>query len=287
MPTPANDFFNKLEGTWANKLNGEWQDTLGWNFISQPKFGQAGLDDFMMRHDQMRESISFKRLGVARNVGVTGEAGFWAGMAYTIGIRNLAGEDIHQEMGHILMQVEDQNGDTIQPLEAPILRQASIPRANAVLTPGKLFIGSVVGAPDIYDAYPSAGLNAPLQQRIDTGFQEHQNASKAAGGPDFRQPITWLATQFPGPVLGTADWVFDFHEDTNNDSMASGERVGNPVGVGDLLSAFWIGDRIFDEGEVEILQYAQVVDVKFNGIRWPHTAVNSLFKQPAAPAAEA
>lgn len=73
----ANDFFNRLQGVWQNKLDGKWQDNFGWNFISQPKLNVPGSSDFGMRVDQMRETIEFKKLGgLARNIGITGEAGF-------------------------------------------------------------------------------------------------------------------------------------------------------------------------------------------------------------------
>ena len=61
----------------------------------------------------------------------------------------------------------------------------------------------------------------------------------------------------------------------------SAERVPNPVGVGDLLSDFWIGKRKingFDQ-EIDILQYVQKVDLIFNGMNWPHVAVNTLVKK--------
>ena len=58
--TIANDFFNRLIGTWENKINGEWKNQFGWDFISQPKFGDPSKDDFTMRVDQMLETITFK-----------------------------------------------------------------------------------------------------------------------------------------------------------------------------------------------------------------------------------
>ncbi len=61
--TIANEFFDKLEGTWMNKLDDEWKDEFGWNFISQPQPGGAGGSDFEMRFDQMRETIKFEKLG--------------------------------------------------------------------------------------------------------------------------------------------------------------------------------------------------------------------------------
>ena len=81
--TITNDFFDRLEGVWENKLDGQWVDQFGWNLISQPQLGGNGPEDFNIRIDKMRETISFRRLpGCARNIGITGQAGFWQGMAY-------------------------------------------------------------------------------------------------------------------------------------------------------------------------------------------------------------
>lgn len=283
MATPTNEFFNKLEGTWMNKLGDAWDSSLGWSFISQPRLGQAGPMDFMMRTDMMRETITFKKLGVARNVGIDGQAGFWDGMSYVIEIKNSGGDDIHQEMGHFLLEVKDREpdgGETQKLLRAPIIRQASIPRANAILTPGELRIGNVGEAQDIYDGKPTA-RDPDLQKRIDAELAVVQLDVSEKGGPNLQEPLTWLREQHPVLVPGTIDWVFDFHKSNDNDSMASGQRVDNPVGIGSLLSAFWIGDRRVVGEDVSILQYAQVVDIRFNGMNWPHTAVNTLFKQPA------
>lgn len=61
--TVTNQFFDRLEGVWENKIDGRWQDTFGWNFISQPKLGDPRRGDFTMRFDQMRETITFTKLG--------------------------------------------------------------------------------------------------------------------------------------------------------------------------------------------------------------------------------
>ena len=82
----TNDFFNRLPGTWANRLGDEWHDTLGWNFISQPQKGNPKTGDFDIQFHQMLETITFKEIGTPRNVGITGEAGFWHAMAYEISI---------------------------------------------------------------------------------------------------------------------------------------------------------------------------------------------------------
>ena len=69
--TITNDFFDRLEGVWENKLDGQWVDQFGWNLISQPQLGGSGPEDFNIRIDKMRETISFRRLpGSARNIGI-------------------------------------------------------------------------------------------------------------------------------------------------------------------------------------------------------------------------
>lgn len=278
--TTANDFFNRLEGKWQNKLNERWQNDLGWNFISQPKLGEVGESDFEMRFDQMRETVTFKQLpGTARNIGIKGEAGHWAAMAYEVAIETPAGDGIHHEMGHFLMNVQA-DGASKDALEAPIIRQATIPRANAMLTAGTLRPGAIDANDDIYSAKPDT-TDPTLQNDIDHAFATEQANVTKLGGPDLESPLTWLKTKFAARPQsgGFPDWVFEFRHDTDPSQMASGQRVKNPVGIGHLLSDFWIAMAEEGGSTIVTLQYAQRVNLSFNGFEWPHVAVNTLIKQ--------
>lgn len=280
--TLANKFFNKLEGTWQNKLNGDWQDNLGWSVISQPKINNPATDDFNIRVDQMRETITFKKIGSARNIGVTGEAGFWQSLAYEVSIETPEGEGIHHEMGHFLMSIKE-DGNTFENFTAAIIRQATIPRANSFMTHGHLLIGSITHAIAAQngDAFYSARTvvnNQTLQDKIDTELLVAQQDVTGKNGPNLMKPLEWLADTLANNVVGT-DWVFSFRNDMQPSQMASGQRVESPVTIGNLLSDFWIGHRSIDNDEKEILQYIQKVDLGFNGVDWPHVAVNTLIKQ--------
>lgn len=282
--TITNDFFDRLEGTWENTLFGEPQDNFGWNFISQPSVDQASFDDFHMASNRMRETITFERLpGTARNVGVSGEAGHWQAMSYEVNITDVDTEDgIHHEVGHFLLRVEP-DGQTPHELHGDIIRQAAIPRANAIMTTGVLRPGRLVDAIEIYDARPQTD-NPALQAAIDAEFDLRNGDVTGRGGPNLDQPLTWLQTILPG-TGEEQDWVFAFRNDRDPSQMAHGQRVINPVGIGNLLSDFWIAKRKVDdpesgeEVEIDILQYAQVVNLIFNRIEWPHMAVNTLVKQ--------
>ena len=276
--TIVNQFFDRLEGVWQNKL-ADWLDDLGWNFISQPKLNHPGGSDFEMRFDQMREKIEFKKLGgQARNIGITGEAGFWQAMSYEISISTPADAAIHHEMGHFLLSVLE-SGQTHGAVRGEVIRQATIPRANAMMTTGELTQGNIAQAVEIYDAKPQA--NGPtLQGQIDTEFAAKQTAIGGLGGPDFQQPLTWLQTKPAAANPVGNDWVFAFRNDTNPSQMAHGQRVVNPVAIGNLLSDFWIGERVIGGTDMDVLQYAQKVNLIFHGIEWPHVAVNTLIKQP-------
>ena len=279
--TTTNEFFNRLEGVWKNKVNTEWQDHLGWNFISQPELGMEGEGDFVMRFDQMRETITFKQLpGTARNVGIKGEAGHWAAMAYEVAIETPSGDGIHHEMGHFLMNVQA-DGTTKEDLKAPIIRQATIPRANAMMTTGTLKPGRINPGKDIYGAKPVTTAPA-LQIAIDEEFANKRKEVIRLRGPDLEKPLTWLKDQIAARPRTNSfrDWVFEFRDDKDPSQMASGQRVENPVGIGNLLSDFWIGAREIDGSLIVTLQYAQKVNLKFNGIDWPHLAVNTLVHQP-------
>lgn len=305
--TPTNDFFNKLKGKWQNKLNGVWQDNWGWNIISQPMPGQTSTADFALRVDPMRETIVFKKLGVARNVGIGGEEGFWDGMSYEISIRNPLIEDpnghpdgkaIHQEMGHFLIRVisEKEPFALLPPehsgnkLKGQIIRQAAIPRANSFMTHGILTIGSVEDAlkstfEDI-DLFYNPKIKTDdnvLQNQVNLQFQNAQQRINAVGGPNLEKLVSFL-DQIPVTApqrrsRNTKDWVFSFRQSSSPTEMASGQRVPNPVSIGNLLSDFWIGDRGENNERIEILQYNQKVNIGFNQVEWPHAAVNTLIKQ--------
>ena len=280
--TITNDFFDRLEGVWENKLDGQWVDQFGWNLISQPQLGGSGPEDFNIRIDKMRETISFRRLpGSARNIGITGQAGFWQGMAYQIDITNPQGDEIHQEMGHFLLQVKE-DGETAEELTGTIIRQATIPRANAMMTFGILRPGSIS---DDVTAQPTPFYNArPIasppgfQAIVDAAFEQTRQDVIAEEGPDFSRPLEWLQTILADNVVDI-DWTFAFRDNQKPSQMVSGQRVVNPVAIGNLLSDFWIAKRERNGQEIDILQYAQKVDLGFNGTDWPHVAVNTLIKQ--------
>lgn len=274
--------FRRLEGTWRNQLGGEWRADLGWNFLTQPRVEEPGTDDFQMRHDVMHEEIVFRHVGVARNVGVRGNVGRWRGMAYEIRINNgNTREPIHHEMGHFLLRVEE-NGDA--PLrQGTVIRQATIPRANAMMTLGMLHLGSVGAAAGgssrgFYGARPESLRDPGFQQRIDVEFDAKNEMIQGKGGPDFTKPLAWLASKFQDSVASQDDWVFGFRDERPS-QMASGQRVEMPVTIGKLFSDFWLGRRKHEGADVDVLQYAQRVDLRFHGVRWPHVSLNTLLKQ--------
>jgi len=253
------------------------------------------MEDFNIRVDQMRETITFKKLGIARNVGVTGEAEFWDGMSYKIDIETPRGEGIHHEMGHFLIQVVPDDGsfDTNQgearfppipsgdEFRGRIIRQASIPRANSFMTHGELRVGSVSRAIDkgisvFYNSKPNT-VDSNLQNLIDTQFNQKQTEVFDLGGPDLTDPLLWQKRITVGQETGK-DWEFVFR-DNDFSQMASGQRLAAPVQIGKLFSDFWIGDRMSEQGKIQVFQYAQKVDIEFNDIQWPHVALNTLIKQ--------
>ena len=290
--TTTNGFFNRLPGTWANQLGNQWNDKHGWNFISQPRKprkprkGVLRTDDFDIQFHQMRETITFKEIGIPRNIGITGEAGFWHAMAYEISIKTPEGEGIHHEMGHFLLNVmDDDPGNTPEELRGDVIRQATIPRANAMMTAGELKPGLISdtikrdGTP-FYGARPKANDGAH-QGQIDEIFDQKKKEILEKGGPDMDRPLEWLMPIFPDdPDNPIKDWVFEFRTDKSPSQMASGHRVANPVAIGNLLSDFWLAQRDINGKTTDLLQYAQKVNLIFHGMEWPHVALNTLIKQP-------
>ena len=281
--TITNEFFNRLPGTWENRIDGDWQDHFGWNFISQPRKNMPGSSDFDMQFHQMRERIEFREIGIPRNVGITGEAGFWHAMAYEVSIETPDGQDIHHEMGHFLLNVKDESGETKENLRGDVIRQATIPRANAMMTAGELRPGSIRDTitqdqNPFYDARPVAN-DVVQQARIDKEFANKSKQILKQKGPDMQRPLEWLDSILASNSIGV-DWVFEFRNDSDPSQMASGQRVINPVSIGNLLSDFWLGRRSTNGNTIDLLQYAQKVNLIFHGMEWPHVALNTLIKQP-------
>jgi len=135
------------------------------------------------------------------------------------------------------------------------------------MTHGKLSINSITDARDdqevpFYNARPEVS-DQGLQDKIDAKLSEVQDDIHGKSGPTLTKPLDWLVDILADNVEGT-DWELSFRHDIDQAQMASGHRVPNPVAIGKLFSDFWIGDRSRDEGEIEILQYAQKVNLGFN-----------------------
>ncbi len=151
-----------------------------------------------------------------------------------------------------------------------------------MMTTGELKPGTIADAiaeqdTPFYNAKPQANDEA-LQNLIDTEFAAKQNQVTNLGGPDLARPLEWLKTMLAdNPV--DRDWVFGFRHDKGPSQMANGQRVVNPVSIGNLLSDFWIAKRRLNDKTIETLQYAQKVNLIFHGIEWPHVAMNTLIKQ--------
>ena len=99
----------------------------------------------------------------------------------------------------------------------------------------------------------------------------------AKGGPGFDAPLHWLQEKLPGNEKN--DWGLSFRDDKPQCTMAHGQCVPEPVGIGNLLSDFWIGERTVHGQALPVLHYAERVDILFSDAEWPHVAVNTLVKQ--------
>ena len=87
-------------------------------------------------------------------------------------------------MGHFLLKAKDSTGEAHVPLGSTIIRQATIPRANAMMTLGVLKPGEIDPNNDIYDATPHT-LDPNLRTEIEREFASKQAAINQANGPDL------------------------------------------------------------------------------------------------------
>jgi hypothetical protein len=291
-PAPADPLgpLEQLEGTWTGE---------GFNTIWRPNTLTSGQDRFL-ELNMTTETLVFTKInGAIPNRGLLMPDIDMFGLTY---MQQIAQKDdgagLHIEPG-IWVNVPQ----TSNPAEGPtVVRMASIPHGTVILAQGNAFV--VAGGPHIAD-------NNIIPFKIGTPPPPNSDFDAAAGG-FFKELNLSVATQFrfvsngvtqdmvrnpnsvldaaiagqnitsttvlvissthtPVPGGGTANTAF--LEDGSNPPGGNADAV-------EVDAIFWIETVSDGNGGQEYLQlqYTQLVQLDFNGLRWPHVTVATLRK---------
>ena len=197
---------------------------------------------------------------------------------------------------------------TTDPKEPPtVVRMASIPHGTTILAQGTFL--TVPQGPDIADNniipfkigtptppnsdFPTAeAIFTELNLEIETPFRqvsegvtqemvENPNsvlqdviAKQTAAGQTITSTTVLIISTAHAPVAGGGTANTAFLE------AASAPPGGNATAV-EVSAIFWIETVKDGAGQEKLqLQYTQLVQLDFNGLRWPHVTVATLHKHP-------
>jgi hypothetical protein len=282
---------------------GEWRGR-GFNTIWRPHelaLGPIPQDRFL-ELNLTEEKLVFTEInGAIPNRGLEMHDIDLFGLTYLQQIKGVDPEEgLHIEPG-IWVNVPP----TEDPKEpATVVRMASIPHGTTILAQGTFL--DVGQGPDIADNniipfkigtptppnsdFPTAEATFPeLNLDIQTQFRqkskdvtqemvENPNSvlQKDIVGQNITNTTVLVISTAHAPVAGGGTANTAFLE------AASAPPGGNATAV-EVSAIFWIETVRGDDGEEKLqLQYTQLVQLDFNGLRWPHVSVATLHKQPKA-----
>jgi hypothetical protein len=276
----------KLEGSWTGH---------GFNTIWRPHRLSTGQDRFL-ELNLTTETLVFTQIkGAIPNRGLLMPDIDMFGLTYLQQIKEThTGEGLHIEPG-IWANVPPTTDPKVQ---ATVVRMASIPHGTVILAQGTAF--AVKGGPKITDnniipfgvgsppppnsdfpageaQFPELNLATPTQFRFASpGVTQAmvKNPNSVIEAAIQGQTITSTTvlqistTHKPVPGGGTANTAF-LEAGTNPPG-------GNAKAV-EVDATFWIESVKQPSGPDKLqLQYTQLVQLDFNGLRWPHVTVATL-----------
>jgi hypothetical protein len=275
---------------------GEWRGH-GFNTIWRPHpLAQGGHDRFL-ELNLTEETLVFTRIkGAIPNRGLAMPDIDLFGLTYLQQIKGVDPvEGLHIEPG-IWVNVPP----TANPAEpATVVRMASIPHGTTILAQGTFLdaeqpqivdnniIPFQIGTPNPpnSDFASAAAIFAELNLAVPTPFRQVsagvtqemvENPNSVIQAAIARQKITkttvLIISTAHTPVAGGGTANTAFLE------AASAPPGGNAQAV-EVSAIFWIETVEHDDGTTKLqLQYTQLVQLDFNGLRWPHVTVATLHK---------
>jgi len=280
----------QLPGTWTGH---------GFNTIWRPHHG-GGQDRFLELNLTTEKIVFTKINGAIPNRGLLMPDIEMAGLTYMQQISETdSGAGLHIEPG-IWAHVPQ----TTNPSEPPtVVRMASIPHGTAILAQGATqFING--GGPSIPDnniiPFP-IGTRPPADSDFHAGEQAFPELnlgvsttfrSRSAGVTQemVKNPNSVIQNALHGQTIKRRTFI---HVSTTHSPIRGGGTANtafladaaNPPGgnatASQVDAKLWIETVVGSGGQGEFLQlqYTQLVQLDFNGLRWPHVTVATLRKQ--------
>lgn len=281
------------------QLPGTWKGT-GFNTIWRPHNPSSPQDRFL-------------------ELNLTDETLVFTGINGPIPNRGLLMPDINLFGITYMQQISEANGGpglhvepgiwanvpaTSDPSEPPtVVRMASIPHGTVILAQGtsQFLEGGPPAIPDNNIIPFPVGSSPPPNSQFSTAETQFPELNLSINTP-FRHAtsgVTQAMVENPNGLLQNAvngkpmkSRTF-IHVGTNQSSIKGGgtantaflDAVADPPGGNatavEIGATFWIETLPGPSGQPDILQlqYSQLVQLDFNGLRWPHVTVATLRKQ--------
>jgi hypothetical protein len=280
----------ELPGTWTGQ---------GFNTIWRPHTG--GQDRFLELNLTTEKLVFTKINGPIPNRGLLMHDINMFGLTYMQQISETSsGTGLHIEPG--IWATVPPTSNPSEP--ASVVRMASIPHGTVMLAQGTTqFLPG--GPPDIPDNnIIPFGIGGPAPANSDFGQGEQEfpelNLSQATPFRHASPGVTQEMVRNPNSVLKTViqgrpmtNRTFIHISTTNNPIKGGGgtrntaflagqaDPPGGNAKAVEVDATFWIETLPGPPGQPDIhqLQYTQLVQLDFNGLRWPHVTVATLRKQ--------
>ncbi len=302
--TELQDQLGPLAQLVGDNGKGEWHGK-GFNTIWRPHPLAEGGHDRFLELNLTEETLVFTKIeGAIPNRGLAMPDINLFGLTYLQQIKGLDPvEGLHIEPG-IWVNVPP----TTNPIEpATVVRMASIPHGTTILAQGTFLtvphgpeiannniIPFPIGTPNPPNSdFPTAeaiftelNLAIPTQFRqasadVTQAMVENPNSfiQNVIAGQNITSTTVLIISTAHTPVAGGGTANTAFLE------AASAPPGGNATAV-EVSAIFWIETVTEPDGSHKLqLQYTQLVQLDFNGLRWPHVTVATLHKRPAQAAA--
>jgi hypothetical protein len=285
------------------QLEGTWQGT-GFNTIWRPNLLSSGQDRFL-ELNITSETLAFSKInGPIPNRGLLMPDINMFGLTYLQQVAEAENNvGLHIEPG--IWAIVPPTSDPDVP-EQSVVRMGSIPHGTVILAQGLAF--DVQSGPQIEDnniipfpigtapppnsdfgaaeqEFPELNLAIPTQFRFaspgvtqDMVTNPNSVLTAALAGQTITSTTVLSISSQPQPVPGggTANTAF---------LEAGSNPPGGNANAVEIDAIFWI-ETVTEDGGAEFLQlqYTQLVQLDFNGLRWPHVTVATLRQDPPAAA---
>ncbi len=298
---------NPFEFGPLSQLEGVWQGT-GFNTIWRPHFPPSGEQQEFLELNKTTETLAFTKIpGTIPNRGLVNHDIDMVGLTY---MQQISQTDdnagLHIEPG--IWALVPRTEDPVVP--ETVVRMASIPHGTVILAQGT---GRTFhSGPSIDDnniiPFPIGGpfpKNSDFEKAIAGDFEELDLSKEtefrfvSAGVTQemVKNPNSVLKTAIEGQTItkttvlivstshdrtpggGTANTAF-LEDATKPPGFPASASFGN-ANAAEVDAIFWIETVTGEDGEPDFLQlqYTQLVQLDFKGLRWPHVTVATLTKK--------